>query len=158
VWGKNLTGARADLASLRAAALRVAPETIYEPAYTASYLQVAASSLEARIADAEGDLEKSADHWRVAVKAQDSLRYDEPPIWFYQVRQSLGSVLLRAGKLRDAEAILRESLRKQPRDGRVLFLLWKTLAAQKREREATLVEAQFRAAWKGPGMPRAEEL
>jgi tetratricopeptide (TPR) repeat protein len=157
-WAKNVAAARVDLLALRAAAARVAPDTIYEPGYTAAYLQVAASSLEARIADADGDLAAAAGHWRIAVDAQDKLRYDEPPIWYYQVRQSLGAALLRAGKLREAEAVLRESLNKQPRDGRVLFLLWKTLAAQNREREATLVEAQFRAAWKGVGVPRVEEL
>ncbi|MCC6539978.1 MAG: hypothetical protein IT162_20685 [Bryobacterales bacterium] len=157
-WASRLDEARANLASLRSAAARVAPETIYEPGYTAAYLQLATSSLEARIADAEGNLTAAAGHWRVAVTAQDSLRYDEPPIWYYQVRQSLGAVLLRAGKGKEAEAVLRESLVKQPRDGRALFLLWKTLAAQGREREATLVEAQFRAAWKGFGVPRVEEL
>lgn len=157
-WQRDSSRARADLAALGAAAARVAPETIYEPAYTAAYLRVATSSLLARIADADGDLAAAARHWRDAVAAQDTLRYDEPPIWYYQTRQSLGAVLLRAGNPREAEAVLRESLSKQPRDGRVLFLLWKTLAAQNREREATLVEAQFRAAWKGAAVPRLEEL
>jgi hypothetical protein len=157
-WKRDIPGVKAGLAALRVVAQKVAPETIYEPAYTAAYLAVASSSLEARLADAEGDFAKAAEHWRAAVKAQDSLRYDEPPIWYYQVRQSLGAVLLRAGKLAEAEAILRESLGKQARDGRVLFLLWKTLAAQGKEREAQLVEQEFQAAWKGAGVPRVEEL
>ncbi|MFN0103593.1 MAG: hypothetical protein ACKV2U_16070 [Bryobacteraceae bacterium] len=157
-WKKNIPAARESLETMRAAARKVAPETIYEPAYTEAYLTVAAESLAARIADAEGDLNRAAEHWLVAVKAQDNLRYDEPPIWYYQVRQSLGAVLLRAGKLAEAEAVLRESLQKQARDGRVLFLLWKTLAAQGKEREAALVEAEFRAAWKGAGPLQVEEL
>ena len=157
-WAKNAAGARSDLALLRAASARVAPETIYEPAYTAAYLAVATASLEARIAEAEGDLPRAKDEWLAAVKAQDVLRYDEPPIWYYQVRQSLGAVLLRAGKLVEAEAILRESLQKQARDGRVLFLLWKALAAQGKEREAHLVEQEFRSVWKGLHLPKVEEL
>lgn len=158
-WRKNVAGARQALASVREAAGRVAPETIYEPAYTAAYLQIAALSLEARIADAEGNLERAESFWREAVQSQDTLRYDEPPLWYYQVRQSLGAVLLRAGKLDKAEAVLRESLSMQPRDGRALFLLWKTLAAGGRQREADLVEREFRAAWKGGAYtPRVEEL
>jgi hypothetical protein len=39
-----------------------------------------------------------------------------------------------------------------------LFLLGNVLAAQGREREAALVEAEFRAAWKGTGVLKAEEL
>lgn len=157
-WGRDLTGARGALTLLRAAAEKVAPETIYEAAYTSAYLTVARAALEARISDAAGDLEGAAAFWREAVAAQDTLRYDEPPIWYYQVRQSLGAVLLRAGKLGEAEAVLRESLRLQPRDGRALFLLWKALGAQGRQREADLVEAEFRAAWKGAGVLKIEEL
>lgn len=157
-WRKDVAGARASLVSLKAAAGRVAPETIYEPAYTVAYLTVATSALEARIADAEGNLPAAVEHWQAAVKAQDSLRYDEPPIWYYQVRQSLGAVLLRAGKLTEAEVVLRESLQKQARDGRALFLLWKTLAAQGREHDAELVEREFKSAWKGLAVLRAEEL
>jgi len=157
-WKKDLAGARASLAALKAAAARVPPETIYEPVYTSAYITVAMSALEARIADAEGNLEAAAEHWKTAIKAQDGLRYDEPPIWYYQVRQSLGSVLMRAGKHAAAEAVLRESLQKQARDGRALFLLWKTIAAQGRERDAELVEREFRSVWKGAMTLRAEEL
>jgi tetratricopeptide (TPR) repeat protein len=158
-WTKDTPAARSALAALRAAAAGVAPETIYEPAFTAAYLQVATASLEARIADAAGDPAAAAAHWRSAVAAQDSLRYDEPPIWYYQTRQSLGALLLRAGKLDEAETVLRDSLTRQPRDGRVLFLLWKTLSAKGQTRQAALVEAEFRAAWKGaPNALRPEEL
>jgi tetratricopeptide (TPR) repeat protein len=148
-WGRDVAGAKAALNAMRAAAKQVAPETIYEPAYTAAYLRVATASLEARIADAEGDLVRAAELWRTAVRSQDELRYDEPPIWFYQVRQSLGAVLLRMGRAAEAEAVLRESLRLQPRDGRVLFLLTKALEAQRKQREASLVETEFRAVWRG---------
>lgn len=157
-WARNTAGAAASLQALRAAAAKVAPETIYEPAYTAAYLTVATSSLEAAIAEAEGSFQKAETLWKQAIEAQDSLRYDEPPIWYYQVRRSLGALYLRLGKLAEAEAALREALGKQPRDGRSLFLLWKTKEKQGRQREAELVEAEFRAAWKGSGPPKVDEL
>lgn len=153
-FAKDVAGARSALAAMHEAAKNVAPETIYEPSYTAAYLTVAAESLEARIADAAGDLAAAERHWRTAVAAQDTLRYDEPPIWFYQVRQSLGSVLLRAGRTAEAETVLRESLRVQRRDPRTLFLLMKTLSG----REAELVRAEFEMLWKGTLPLKVEEL
>jgi Tfp pilus assembly protein PilF len=48
----------------------------------------------------------------------------------------------------EAEKVFREALDKRPRDGRLLYGLWQSLVAQKRESEAQLVEGQFRAAWK----------
>ena len=44
-------------------------------------------------------------HWENAVVLQDALGYDEPPAWYYPVRESLGAALLRAGrKVRSLEA------------------------------------------------------
>lgn len=158
-WKKNSAAARESLQALTAAAAKVAPETIYAPEYTAAYLEVAAKALEARIADAEGHVDQSVALWKEAVAAQDRLRYDEPPIWYYQVRQSLGAVLLRAGRLKEAETVLRESLVRQPRDGRVLFLLWKAVAGQGMARDAALIEREYKAVWKGGAYtPRPEEL
>ena len=59
-----------------------------------------------------------------------------------------GAALLTAGKAEEAERVFREALEKRPRDGRLLFGLWQSLVALKRDSEATLVEQQFRAAWK----------
>ncbi len=144
----DLPTARQSLAALNKAAAKVAPETIYEPVYTAAYLTVARESLQASIAEAAADLPAALRHWQSAIDAQDQLRYDEPPIWYYQVRQSLGAALLKAGKLPEAEAALRDSLARQPRDGRALALLSKVLTAQGRLREAALVDAEHRAVWK----------
>jgi Flp pilus assembly protein TadD len=65
------------------------------------------------------------------------------------VRESLAAALLRNGQPKEAEVVFREAIAKQPRDGRLLFGLWQSLVAQKRDGEAALVERQFDAAWKG---------
>ena len=49
----------------------------------------------------------------------------------------------------EAEAFFRETIARHPRDGRLLFGLWQSLVAQKRNTEAALVEQQFQTAWKG---------
>ena len=111
-------------------------------------LALAAAILDAQLAWERGEKEKSIQEWRRAVKLEAKIQYDEPPAWFYPVRQSLAAALLRSGRAKDAEAVFREAIDKRPRDGRLLFGLWQTLLAQKRDSEATLVEQQFNAAWK----------
>lgn len=112
-------------------------------------LALAAATLDARLAWARGERSESIRQWRRAVELEGGIQYDEPPAWFYPVRQSLAAALLRNGQAREAEAVFRETIARHPRDGRLLFGLWQSLVAQKRDTEAALVEQQFQAAWKG---------
>jgi tetratricopeptide (TPR) repeat protein len=110
-------------------------------------LALAAATLDAELARARGDKEKSIQGWRRAVELESALQYDEPPPWFYPVRESLAAALLRNGQAPEAEAVFRAAIDTHPRDGRLLFGLSQTLRAQKREDEAVLVEQQFNAVW-----------
>jgi tetratricopeptide (TPR) repeat protein len=115
---------------------------------SADILAFAAATLEAQLAWAGGEQEKSIQAWRHAVELESTIQYDEPPAWFYPVRQSLGAALLRNGQAQAAAAVFREAIAVRPRDGRLLFGLWQSLLAQQRDNEAILVEQQFRVAWK----------
>jgi tetratricopeptide (TPR) repeat protein len=86
--------------------------------------------------------------WRSAVRLQDRLAYDEPPAWYYPVRESLGASLLLAGDAAGAESVFREGLRRSPRNGRMLFGLLGSLNAQKKSEAAKWVEREFQTAWK----------
>jgi Flp pilus assembly protein TadD len=112
-------------------------------------LALAAATLDAQLAWSRGDKAESIEQWRRAVEAEAAIQYDEPPAWFYPVKQSLGGAFLRNGQAKEAEVVFREAIAKQPRDGRLLLGLWQSLLAQKRDGEAALVERQFDAAWKG---------
>ena len=112
-------------------------------------LALAAATLDAQVAAARGDTAASLDGWRRAVSLESALQYDEPPAWFYTVRQSLGAALLRAGNHVEAEQEFRTALATRPRDGRLLYGLWQTLLAQERASEAQLVQGQFTRAWRG---------
>ena len=112
-------------------------------------LALAGAILDAHLAWARGDRKESVRLWRRAVEVEKTIQYDEPPAWFYPVRQSLAAALLRNGQTKEAEAVFRETIGKHPRDGRLLYGLWQTLVAQKRDSEATLVQEQFETAWKG---------
>jgi tetratricopeptide (TPR) repeat protein len=87
---------------------------------------------------------------RKAVAVQDTLKYDEPPDWFYPVRESLGAALLLNGNAAEAEKVFREDLEQNPRNPRSLFGLSEALRAQNRAYDAQFVDKQFQANWKGP--------
>lgn len=111
-------------------------------------LALAAQVLDARVAMARGSKEEAIAHWQKAVELQDALNYDEPPDWYYPVRESLGNALLVAGKPIEAEQVFREDLLKNPRNPRSLFGLMHSLSAQQKDADAAWVERQFKAAWK----------
>jgi tetratricopeptide (TPR) repeat protein len=120
-------------------------------------IALAAATLDAHFAWARGEKEKSIQEWRRAVELESTLQYDEPPPWFYPVRESLGAALLRSGQAKEAEVVFREAIAGQPRDGRLLFGLLQTLRAQERDSEAALVEQQFNAAWTNATMELRKE-
>ena len=113
-----------------------------------TFLGLAASILDARIAAAHGDHEHAIEYWKNAVRIQDTLYYGEPPEWFYPVRESLGSALLMNGQADNAEAVFRADLEQYPRNPRSLFGLLKSLEAQKRISDTEWVRREFEAAWK----------
>jgi hypothetical protein len=84
-------------------------------------------------------------HWRRAVEIQDGFIYDEPPAWYYPVRESLGAELVRAGQAAEGEKVLREGLRRSPRNGFMLFGLMEALKAQGKDVEQ--VKKEFDAVW-----------
>lgn len=114
----------------------------------ASVLQVAEAVLDARIAWAKGEKESAIKYWEQAVAAQDALNYDEPPGWYYSVRESLGAAKLLSGDAVGAEAVFRADLRANPRSGRSLFGLAESLGRQGKTDAARLVRTEFEKAWR----------
>jgi tetratricopeptide (TPR) repeat protein len=139
--------ARKEFEALRAALPAESQYLINNKA--SDVLALSAATLDASLAWARGQKEESIKQWRRAVEVEKTIQYDEPPAWFYPIKQSLGAALLRNGQSKEAEAVFREAMAKQPRDGRLLFGLWQSLEAQKRTAEAALVKRQFETAWKG---------
>ncbi|HEU5181420.1 MAG TPA: hypothetical protein VFW45_11550 [Candidatus Polarisedimenticolia bacterium] len=122
-------------------------------------LEVARHALDARIAGARTDHDAAIEAWTAAVEAQDKLTYDEPPPWFYPVRESLGGELLRAGRAQEAEKVFREDLEDHPRNPRTLSGLLESLKAQHKEADAAWVSRQLQTAWKGGDTaPRSADL
>lgn len=82
-----------------------------------------------------------------ALAVEDELPYDEPPAWHAPVRQTLGAMLLEAGRPGEAEQAYRQELRRNPENGWSLFGLEQALRAQDKNQEADSVAARFKQAW-----------
>ncbi len=136
--------ATAEKAAFSAARSNIPPDWMwmFNPADT--MLNLAAIILEVQLAP---DEQTALAHWRSAVTAQDALIYDEPPAWYYPVRESLGGALLRAGQAAEAEAVFRENLKRHPRNGRSLFGLLESLKAQQKNEDAQWIQKEFESAW-----------
>lgn len=112
-------------------------------------MTIARNVLGAKIARAGKENDKAMAMLRDAVAVQDSLKYGEPPDWFFPVRESLGAALLMSGDASGAEKIFREDLERNPRNPRSLFGLQQALKAQKRDYDAEFIDKQLRSSWKG---------
>ena len=120
-------------------------------------MKIAENVLGAKIAMARKDNVQAISLLTAAVAIQDTLKYGEPPDWFFPVRESLGGVLLINGDAAGAEKVFRADLDRNPRNPRSLFGLQQTLKAQDRNYDAGFVESEFRDSWKG-GEVKVEDL
>jgi tetratricopeptide (TPR) repeat protein len=120
-------------------------------------MKIAEDVLGAKIATARKDNVQAVSLLTAAVAIQDTLKYGEPPDWFFPVRESLGGVLLMNGDAAGAEKVFRADLDRNPRNPRSLFGLQQTLKAQDRNYDAGFVENEFRDSWKG-GEVKVEDL
>jgi tetratricopeptide (TPR) repeat protein len=111
-------------------------------------LTLATTVTDARLAWARGARQDAIRTWTAAVAAADRLPYDEPPVWFYPMRESLGAALLLAGQPVEAERVFRDDLDRHPRNPRSLFGLGESLAQQGKDADAALVQQLFDEVWK----------
>jgi tetratricopeptide (TPR) repeat protein len=101
----------------------------------------------AAIARASGDAAGEISALELAVAAQDTFGYSEPPTFFFPVRESLGGALLRNGRPADAERVFRADLERNRENPRALFGLEEALAREARTDEARTVHERFLRAW-----------
>lgn len=84
---------------------------------------------------------------REAAAIEDSLTYDEPPAWYWPMRQVLGQVLLESGDPKGAERAFREDLERNRENGWALTGLAASLRAQGKVAEANRVAERLERAW-----------
>jgi len=102
-----------------------------------------------RLADAMGDLEGAAKAYEDAIFIEDTLSYMEPRYWDFPVRQALGSVRLRQGRLDDAEKAFRDSLAQVRNSGWALAGLAETYKRKGDAKAERATRAAYSKAWFG---------
>ncbi len=109
--------------------------------------------------------ERIINTWTKAVNLEDSLNYNEPPDWYYPVRESLGAAYYRQKNFGEAETVFCKNLQIHKCDyekeeihkmnGRALFGLIKSIKAQSDSTEVQphkevpeKLKSEFEKAWK----------
>src|SRR5690606_33130753 len=145
---QRLDQADAHLAALRPLAADPAMDRlmVWDRYPLAHAARIAERTVTAELAAARGRFDEAVAALGEAVAIEDAIPYDEPPGWHAPVRQTLGAVLLDAGRAAEAEAVYREELRRNPDNGWSLFGLARSLEAQGSP-EAAAAKAAFERAW-----------
>jgi len=116
-------------------------------------VRIAALTLTADIAAAEGRPADAVAPLVEATALEDALTYDEPHLWLAPTRHALGAALLAAGRPADAEKVYRDDLRRYPENGWSLTGLAEAQRRQGDQAGATDTEARARAAWSHADIP-----
>lgn len=147
----RIDDAEAHLAALRPLAADPAMEglLVWDRYPLAHAARIAERTVTAELAATRGQYDEAVAALEEAVAIEGSIPYDEPPGWHAPVRQTLGAILLQAGRAADAEAVYREELRRNPGNGWSQFGLARSLEAQGKP-DAAEAMAAFKATWAQP--------
>jgi len=110
-------------------------------------LTIAEEIVEGETAYAEGRTIEGLAHLERAVRLEGSLRYNEPPDWYFPVRHYLGAMLLDVGRPSEAEVVYAADLQKNPDNGYALYGLKLALERQGKEQDAAAITERFNKAW-----------
>ncbi len=140
--------AQSESELFRGIAVKLPKDTEWGLNHAVDIFAVASKVLDAKLEVANGDTGKAIAELTEAVALEDAFAYDEPPAWFLPSRESLGGVLLRAGKFEEAEQVFRADLERNSRNPRSLFGLMESLKAQNKNDSVQMVQSEFEQAWK----------
>jgi tetratricopeptide (TPR) repeat protein len=146
VAGGKIDDAGKDLAELEQLGATIPAEASTSTNAIRDVVAVSAKVLAAAIAQKRGDAD-ALTKWADAVAAEDKLSYSEPADWFYPVRHLQGAALIAAKKFKEAEAVYRADLARNPGNGWGLYGLAQALRGEKKAAQAAAVDKQLAAAW-----------
>ena len=143
----DIAGAEAEILKIEAIEEKKDDIPRFGRVSTVDMIRLAATALEGEAECKKGNFDRSIELLTEAVEIQDNLAYTEPPPFHYPVRQSLGAVLLEAGRAEEAEKVYRRDLKRWTENGWSLYGLLLSLRAQGKSRQAERVEKRFLKAW-----------
>lgn len=100
----------------------------------------------------DGKMEEGIAELRLAVSAEDALRYNEPPDWIQPIRHTLGAALVNTRRFQEAADVYRADLKKLPNNGWSLYGLSRSLQGLGQKAEAAKVKKPFDKVWKDADM------
>jgi tetratricopeptide (TPR) repeat protein len=139
---------RADAASGELASLAAAGRDVGDEEHD-GLVDLAATMLEARIAESRGDRDVARRMLEDAARREDALSYDAALPWLLPARDALGVVLLDDRRPGDAEAVYRRELDRGSESAWTLLGLAESLRAQGRTVDASIAEGRFRRTFAG---------
>jgi tetratricopeptide (TPR) repeat protein len=110
-------------------------------------LAIAYEVLAGELAAAENKMAEAVHHFERGVAMEESLHFDEPPSWYFPVRQALGALLLKLGRAEEAEAVFKKDLQKNSENPWSLLGWAQSLKAQGKMEQVPDIEKRFRQAW-----------
>lgn len=125
----------------------IEPVKIWDINDAKDLLAIAADVLTGEIAAANGKIDSALQTMEKGVKKEMALIYDEPPPWYFPVRQALGTILLENGQIERAEAVFRKDLNKNAENPWSLFGLMQCLRKAEKSVQAEDMEKRFLRAW-----------
>ncbi len=145
----SITKAEAELRNLKevAAAPGLEEIKIWDLNKASDLLAIAQEVLSGEIAAVKGDVDMALKNFENGVALEAGLSFDEPPSWYYPVRQSLGALLLDLGRVEEAEKVFRKDLLKNAENPWSLFGLTQCLKIQGKTIQAADTEKRFLRAW-----------
>jgi len=111
-------------------------------------LKIGHEVLSGELAAKKNDYTTAISHLKSAVELENTLRYDEPPTWFYPCRLNLGAVLIESGRYEEAQKVFEENLSDLPENGWALYGLQQALLKLNENNEAAEVQKRLKEAWK----------
>lgn len=114
-------------------------------------MKVAELLMNGEILLGENRIEDAIKTLRTAVRAEDGLKYNEPPDWLQPTRHALGAVLVKARHFKEAEAVYREDLKRLPNNGWSTFGMIQALKGQ--GKDAKQYEDAFEEIWAASDIP-----
>jgi len=147
---RDRAGFDAELAAMEALEKSGAFAGMIEQGVPAPDLLALASAVaRGRFATAQGRYDEAIGHYRKAIELEGRVPYQEPPYWYYPVRQSLGAAQFLAGRPGEAAETFRAALVQAPNNGWALYGLAESEAAQGRRTEAAAARQALARAWAG---------
>ncbi|MFI5134330.1 MAG: tetratricopeptide repeat protein [Chitinophagales bacterium] len=111
-------------------------------------LNIASDMVKGEIAAKKGNADESNKYFTSAETIEDNLVYDEPPDWYFPVRNAHGAALMEHGDYAGAEKVYRDDLTYFINDPWALCGLYQCLEKEGKTDDAAKTKAQFQDMWK----------